>query len=38
VRDISATQTRHSNRLDELDARFDGVDQRFDGTPQARHG
>jgi chromosome segregation ATPase len=28
---ISATQTRHGNRLDELDARFDGVDQRLDG-------
>ena len=28
---ISATQTRHGNRLDEFDARFDGIDQRLDG-------
>jgi hypothetical protein len=27
---ISATQNRHGNRLDELDARFDGIDRRLD--------
>ena len=35
---ISATQTRHGNRLDELDARFDGVDQRLDGINQRLDG
>jgi archaellum component FlaC len=35
---ISATQTRHGNRLDELDARFDGVDQRLDGLDQRLDG
>jgi chromosome segregation ATPase len=35
---ISATQTRHGNRLDELDARFDGIDTRLDGIDRRLDG
>ena len=28
---ISATQTRHGNRLDRIDGRLDGIDSRLDG-------
>jgi len=35
---ISATQTRHGNRLDRIDGRLDGIDSRLDGIDSRLDG